>query len=408
LVYVSLKQASSEVVTKLCGPAAGVVAAESLDTLSAARSTLASLPYNPVGWLLAAVGGQEQPRLLSTAVGAPAQGGEASSRADAEAGEAGGAGEAGQAGQAAEAGEAEEPWVLLGRPCKEDYLALWLPGRTTLRPPHAPVADLPPTAAPPHRPAAPYATRPAAASPSPSTPVAPLCVARPSALLPGTLSSSGVAAATAAAAVAPLSTAATSSIAPATIPTAHPRLASPATASIAPVPPSSTAAAATAAATSIAAGCIAATAADEPDDEDEDADADAWHDAWAGAQGRRGGEAATAGGWQRMWCVLHDGVMALFEHRRALDEACGSSGPQAHEFEGLEWSQVSGVLLWPPCAFELQLRDGRTLALAADTQGAAAEWVCSILRLVSRRAVLTLQQEQRGEWETVVTEAPAG
>ena len=103
-------------------------------------------------------------------------------------------------------------------------------------------------------------------------------------------------------------------------------------------------------------------------------------------------------------CVLHDGVMALFEHRRALDET--SSGAEALEFEGLEWSQVSAVALWPPCAFELQLRDGRTLALAADTQGAAADWVCTILRLVSRRAVLTLQQEQRGEWETVVTEAP--
>ena len=102
-------------------------------------------------------------------------------------------------------------------------------------------------------------------------------------------------------------------------------------------------------------------------------------------------------------CVLHDSVMALFEHRRALDEASGS---EALEFEGLEWSQVSGVALWPPCAFELHLRDGRTLALAADTQGAAADWVCTILRLVSRRAVLTLQQEQRGEWETVVTEAP--
>ena len=34
-------------------------------------------------------------------------------------------------------------------------------------------------------------------------------------------------------------------------------------------------------------------------------------------------------------------------------------------------------------------------------------WVCSTLRLVSRRAVLTLQQEQRGEWETIVTEAPS-
>ena len=103
-------------------------------------------------------------------------------------------------------------------------------------------------------------------------------------------------------------------------------------------------------------------------------------------------------------CVLHDGVMALFEHRRALEEASGS---EALEFEGFEWSQVSGIALWPPCAFELQLRDGRTLALAADTQAATADWVCSILRLVSRRAVLTLQQEQRGEWETVVTEAPA-
>ena len=68
---------------------------------------------------------------------------------------------------------------------------------------------------------------------------------------------------------------------------------------------------------------------------------------------------------------------------------------------------MCGIALWPPCAFELQLRDGRTLALAADTQAATADWVCSILRLVSRRAVLTLQQEQRGEWETVVTEAPA-
>ena len=103
-----------------------------------------------------------------------------------------------------------------------------------------------------------------------------------------------------------------------------------------------------------------------------------------------------------MWCVLHDGVMALFEKRRALDEV------SAVEFEVLEWSQVCGMALWPPCAFELQLRDGRTLALAADTQGAAADWVCTILRLVSRRAVLTLQQEQRGEWETVVTEAPDG
>jgi hypothetical protein len=45
--------------------------------------------------------------------------------------------------------------------------------------------------------------------------------------------------------------------------------------------------------------------------------------------------------------------------------------------------------------------------IPADTQAAAADWVCSILRLVSRRAVLTLQQEQRGEWETIVTEAPS-
>ena len=45
--------------------------------------------------------------------------------------------------------------------------------------------------------------------------------------------------------------------------------------------------------------------------------------------------------------------------------------------------------------------------IPADTQAAAADWVCSILRLVSRRAVLTLHQEQRGEWETIVTEAPS-
>ena len=45
--------------------------------------------------------------------------------------------------------------------------------------------------------------------------------------------------------------------------------------------------------------------------------------------------------------------------------------------------------------------------IPADTQAAAVDWVCSILRLVSRRAVLTLQQEQRGEWETIVNEAPS-
>ena len=38
---------------------------------------------------------------------------------------------------------------------------------------------------------------------------------------------------------------------------------------------------------------------------------------------------------------------------------------------------------------------------------ACSNWVCSTLRLVSRRAVLTLQQEQRGGWETIVTEAPS-
>ena len=46
--------------------------------------------------------------------------------------------------------------------------------------------------------------------------------------------------------------------------------------------------------------------------------------------------------WRRTHrCVLRDGVMALFEHRRALDEA--SSGAEALKFEGLEWSQVWGV-----------------------------------------------------------------
>ena len=378
--------------TKLCGPAAGVVTAEGLDTLSAARSTLASLPINPVGWLLAAVGGQEQPRLLSTAVDAAGDSSAESKPVHAD-------------GEGWEA--TEEPWVLLGKPCKEDYLALWLPGRTTLWAPHGPAVDQPPTAAPPHAshpvatsaspPAAPPSVTPPSASPS----AAPPCVAPPSALPSGAHSSTEDAAAALAAAL------------------------------------SGDTAAATAAAKSKekkAGRAAAAAAVDGPDDPD------AWHDAWD--EGRRGAKAATAGGWQRMWCallhqlamctrtrtrkrtrtrsrmahacmmltltltltrcVLHDSVMALFEHRRALDEASGS---EALEFEGLEWSQVSGVALWPPCAFELQLRDGRTLALAADTQAAAADWVCSILRLVSRRAVLTLQQEQRGEWETIVTGA---
>jgi hypothetical protein len=450
------------VATKLCGPAAGVVTAEGLDTLSAARSTLASLPINPVGWLLAAVGGQEQPRLLSTAVDAAGDSSAESKPVHAD-------------GEGWEA--TEEPWVLLGKPCKEDYLALWLPGRTTLWAPHGPAVDQPPTAAPPHAShpvatsASPPAAPPSVTPPSASPPAAPPCVAPPSALPSGAHSSTEDAAtalaaalsgdtaaataaakskekkagraaaaaattATAAVTVAAPSTAATSSTAPTTALTATPPSPSPttaATASTAPAPSSYTSAPpAPAAAASIAADGIAAAAAvDGPDDPD------AWHDAWD--EGRRGAKAATAGGWQRMWCallhqlamctrtrtrtrsrmahacmltltltltrcVLHDSVMALFEHRRALDEASGS---EALEFEGLEWSQVSGVALWPPCAFELQLRDGRTLALAADTQAAAADWVCSILRLVSRRAVLTLQQEQRGEWETIVTEAPS-
>ena len=157
------KQASSEVATKLCGPAAGVVTAEGLDTLSAARSTLASLPINPVGWLLAAVGGQEQPRLLSTAVGTTPESGAESPPVNAE-------------GEGWET--TEEPWVLLGKPCKEDYLALWLPGRTTVWDPHSPAADLPPTA-PAH------ASRPVATSP----PAAPPCAAPPPALPSGTASS---------------------------------------------------------------------------------------------------------------------------------------------------------------------------------------------------------------------------
>ena len=68
----------------------------------------------------------------------------------------------------------------------------------------------------------------------------------------------------------------------------------------------------------------------------------------------------------------------------------------------IEWSQVSGVVLRPPLEFDLQLRNGRTLALAAQSHDKAAEWVGSILRLVSRRAVLSLQREQGPEWETVL------
>ena len=305
------KQASSEVATKLCGPAAGVVTAEGLDTLSAARSTLASLPINPVGWLLAAVGGQEQPRLLSTAVGTTAESSAESPPVNAE-------------GEGWET--TEEPWVLLGKPCKEDYLALWLPGRTTVWDPHSPAADLPPTAAA-------HASRPVATSP----PAAPPCAAPPPALPSGTASStapsSTALSSTAPSSTAPSSTeeaaaalaaalagdtadtaaasstaAAASSTSPATALAATPPSPPPttaATASTAPAPscytsaPAPAAAASTAADGTTAAAAAAAAAADDGGGTD---DPDAWHDAWA--EGRCGGKAATAGGWQRMWCAL--------------------------------------------------------------------------------------------------------
>lgn len=278
LVYVSLKQASSEVATKLLGPAAGAVTAESLDTLSEARSALSSLPISPLGWLLAAVGGQEPPRLLSTAVG--------------EAGEA--------AAKAEEEGEEGEPWLLLGKPLMEDYLALWLPPQTE------------------------------------------------------------------------------------------------------PAGPSEATAAVAAAATAPPAAAAAAAATDDAVVVDDTGGAEdgEWVDAPSSASSRQPRSAEQRGGsWQRMWCVLHDSVMALFENQRALDEAT------AVEFEVLEWSQVCGMALWPPCAFELQLRNGRTLQLAADSGPRATEWACSILRLVSRRAVLSLQREQAPDWETVLTDA---
>jgi len=281
LVYVSLKQASSEVATKLLGPAAGAVTAESLDTLSEARSALSSLPISPLGWLLAAVGGQEPPRLLSTAVGAA---GEAVAKAEDE-------------------GEEGEPWLLLGKPLMEDYLALWLPPRT---------------------------------------------------------------------------------------PEAGPSEATAAVAATATAPPAAVAAATT---TTDDAPVVVHDTGGAEDGE--------WVDApLSGGPSRQPRSAEQGGGsWQRMWCVLHDSVMALFENQRALDEAT------AVEFEVLEWSQVCGMTLWPPCAFELQLRNGRTLQLAADSGPRATEWACSILRLVSRRAVLSLQREQAPDWETVLTDA---
>lgn len=121
IVYISIKRATSKTASALWGKAAGDVADKGIDTISTARNAL--LPLSGMGCMMLLPSwiavGRQQPHLVASAVHIGDYGTRPSRM------EQSGNQLQTQAEQDSECGAFGEPWLLLGRACKQGFLELW-------------------------------------------------------------------------------------------------------------------------------------------------------------------------------------------------------------------------------------------------------------------------------------------
>ncbi|KAL1511765.1 hypothetical protein AB1Y20_005051 [Prymnesium parvum] len=100
--------------------------------------------------------------------------------------------------------------------------------------------------------------------------------------------------------------------------------------------------------------------------------------------------------WQRVWCVVQDSAVALFDHKYAAE--CPSRAPVAE----IDWRAISAIGLEPRHIFTLSFADGSApLILRAQDVESCEEWVSCLTRLVCWRAIRVIQRECAPEWEDV-------
>jgi len=100
--------------------------------------------------------------------------------------------------------------------------------------------------------------------------------------------------------------------------------------------------------------------------------------------------------WKRVWCVVQDAAIALYDHIETTAEL-----PAREPIAEIETSEIIGLSLRSRQVFQIETRRGQKLALRTQHDDECADWVEGLLRLVSWRVVHAVQRECGPEWEAV-------